>query len=439
MRNTVFLIALFLSAAANAQSAPRAAAGSSALTGVLLDRIAVIVNDEVITVHELNNRTEMVLRQLKREGTPQPSRPELEKQLLERMITDRVQMQFARETGLRVDDLQVDRALGRIAETNGMTLQAFRDALERDGVPFGTFREDIRTEIVMQRLREREVENKLIVSESEIDGYLQDASKTQVQSEYNLAHILVRVPEQASAEQIEARRIRAEQARTQIASGVDFRQVAAAFSDAPDALQGGILGWRAEDRLPTLFVEALSKIKVGETSAVMRSSNGFHLVKLLERRGSSASPKVQQTRVRHILVKINELVSETEARRKLTDLKLRLDNKAADFAELARLHSTDTSAAQGGDLGWVYPGDTVPEFERVMDALKPGEVSGLVQTPFGMHLIQVVERRQEDVYRERQRQQARQALRARKSDEAYQEWLRLQRDQAYVEYRQEDR
>jgi peptidyl-prolyl cis-trans isomerase SurA len=439
MRNTVFLIALFLSAAANAQNAPRAAAGSSALTGVLLDRIAVIVNDEVITVHELNNRTEMVLRQLKREGTPTPSRPELEKQLLERMITDRVQMQFAKETGLRVDDLQVDRALGRIAETNGMTLQAFRDALERDGVPFGTFREDIRTEIVMQRLREREVENKLIVSESEIDGYLQDASKTRVQSEYNLAHILVRVPEQASAEQIEARRIRAEQARTQIASGVDFRQVAAAFSDAPDALQGGILGWRAEDRLPTLFVEALSKIKVGETSAVMRSANGFHLVKLLERRGSSASPKVQQTRVRHILVKINELVSETEARRKLTDLKLRLDNKAADFAELARLHSNDTSAAQGGDLGWVYPGDTVPEFERVMDALKPGEVSGLVQTPFGVHLIQVVERRQEDVSKERQRQQARQALRARKSDEAYQEWLRLQRDQAYVEYRQEDR
>jgi peptidyl-prolyl cis-trans isomerase SurA len=439
MRNIVFLIALALAAAANAQSVPRAATGAPALSGVMLDRIAVIVNDEVITIHELNSRIDTVLRQLKREGTPTPSRAELEKQLLERMITDRVQLQFAKETGMRVDDLQLDRAVARIAETNGMTLQAFRDVLERDGVPFGAFREDIRAEIVMQRLREREVENKLVVSESEIDGYLADAAKTVALNEYNLAHILVRVPEQAGAEQIEARRIRAEQARTQIAGGVDFRQVAAAFSDAPDALQGGVLGWRAEDRLPTLFVEALSKLRIGETSSVLRSSNGFHLVKLLERRGSSGTPKIQQTHVRHILVKINELVSETEARRKLVDLKQRLDNKAADFAELARQHSNDTSAPKGGDLGWVYPGDTVPEFERVMDALKPGEVSGLVQTPFGLHLIEVLERRQEDVSQERQRQQARQALRARKSDEAYQEWLRQQRDQAYVEYRLEER
>jgi peptidyl-prolyl cis-trans isomerase SurA len=439
MRNIVFLIALGAAVTANAQGVPRAATGAPALSGVMLDRIAVIVNDEVITLYELNTRIDIVLRQLKREGTPAPSRAELEKQLLERMVTDRVQMQIARETGMRVDDLQLDRALARIAETNAMTLQVFRDALERDGLPFGTFREDVRAEIVMQRLREREVENRLVVSESEIDVYLADASKAPALNEYNLAQILVRVPEQATAEQIDARRKRAEQARAQIAGGVDFRQVAAAFSDAPDALQGGVLGWRMEDRLPTLFVEAISKLKIGESSAVVRSASGFHLVKLLERRGSSGSPKVQQTHVRHILVRTNELVSETEARRKLVDLKQRLDNKAADFAELARQHSNDASASKGGDLDWVYPGDTVPDFERVMDGLKPGEVSAPVQTPFGMHLIEVLERRQEDVSKERQRQQARQALRARKSDEAYQEWLRQQRDQAYVEYRLEER
>jgi peptidyl-prolyl cis-trans isomerase SurA len=403
-----------------------------------LDRIAAIVNDDIITVHELDNRVASVVRQLQKQGTPMPSREEMSKQLLERMIIEKVQMQFAKESGTRVDDLQLDKSIARIADTNGMSLQSFRDTLEKEGVTFASFREDIRAEMVTQRLREREVENKIAVSEAEVDQYLADQARAPAKTEYNLSHILVRVPEQATADQIDTARRRAEQALGQLSSGVDFRQVAVALSDAPDALQGGNIGWRPEDRLPPVFVEAASKLKVGEVSPLLRSANGFHLIKLVDKRGSSGAPKVQQTHVRHILIRITDLVPEAEAKRKILDLKERLENKSADFAELARLYSNDGSASNGGDLGWVYSGDMVPEFERAMNALKPKELSGVVQTPFGLHLIEVMERREEDVSQDRQRQTARQALRARKSDEAYQEWLRQQRDQAYVEYKIEE-
>jgi len=414
--------------AAMAVTAPCAAAN------VPLDRIAVIVNDAIITVHELDNRVATVTKQLARQGTPAPGREELTKQLLERMITDKVQLQYAKESGVRVDDQQLDRSVARIAESNNMTLQVFRDSLEKEGVPFRIFREDIRTEIILQRLREREVENKIAVSEGEVDSYLAEQAKIVTQDEYNLAHILVRVPEQATSEQIEAARRRAELALSQVRGGTDFRQVAVAFSDAPDALQGGAIGWRPLDRLPSIFVDAATKLKPGEVSPVLRSPNGFHILKLIERRGGNGPPKVQQTHVRHILIRTSEIVPEAEARRKLLDLKQRLDNKAADFGELARANSNDGSASKGGDLGWVYAGDMVPEFEHAMNALKVGEISAPVQTQFGLHLIEVMERREEDESKDRVRQQARVALRARKSDEAYQEWLRQQRDRAYVEY-----
>jgi peptidyl-prolyl cis-trans isomerase SurA len=404
-----------------------------------LDRIAVIVNEEVITTHELDNRIAAVLRQLARQGTPAPGRTELTKQLLERMITDRIQLQYAKESGVRVDDQQLDRSIARIAEGNNMTLQVFRDNIEKEGLTFAGFREDVRSEIVMQRLREREVENHIIVTEGEVDAYLAEQAKTVSQDEYNLAHILIRLPEQASAEQIEAARRRAESALSQIKGGTDFRQVAVAFSDAPDAWQGGALGWRPLDRLPTFYVDAATKLKPGEISAVLRSSNGFHVLKLLDKRGGNGPPKVQQTHVRHILIRTSEVVSEDEAKRKLLALKQRLDNHAADFAELAKANSNDGSASKGGDLGWVYAGDMVPEFERVMNTLKEGEISAPVQTQFGFHLIEVLGRRDEDVSQERQRAEARQALRARKSDESYQEWLRQLRDRAYVEYHLEDR
>ena len=406
---------------------------------VVLDRIVAVVNDDVITRLDLDERLRLATAQLKQQGTPAPPRDVLEKQLLDRIITDRVQLQLAKETGLRVDDAELDRTIQRIAQDNKLTVQQMRAAIEKDGVPFARFREDIRNEIVLARLREREVDNRILVAESEIDGFIgAQQAQTGRGDEYNLSHILVTVPENASPEQIDARRGRAEQALEKIKAGADFRQIAASVSEAPDALQGGVMGWRDAARLPSLFLDALKAMPVGGLSPVLRSSNGFHILRLNERRGSAAPVIVSQTRARHILLKTNELVPEAEARRRLAGLKERLDNKA-DFAELARLHSEDASNTRGGDLGWLSPGDTVPEFERAMNALSPGQTSDPVQTPFGWHLIQVLERRNADMSREHQRLEARKALRARKSDESYQEWLRQLRDRAYIEYRLEER
>jgi peptidyl-prolyl cis-trans isomerase SurA len=402
---------------------------------VTVDRIVAVVNDEIITQKELAARVDFALRQLRQQGTPPPPRDVIERQLLERLIGDRVQMQHARDIGLRVDDAELDKALERIATDNKLSLAQLRTTLERDGVPFDKFREDIRSEITLARLREREVAQKIVITESEIDNFIQSQQAQPGRGdEFNVSHILVSVPESASPEQLQTRRARAEEALAQIKSGADFRQVAAAFSDAPEALQGGLLGWRESERLPTLFLEALRPLQAGQLTELLRSPNGFHILRLNERRGGQAPIMVQQTRARHILIKTNELVSETEARNRMLVLKERLDNKA-DFAELARAHSEDTSASRGGDLGWLNAGDTVPEFEQAMNALKPGQISAPVRSPFGWHIIEVLERRSQDMTREGQRMNARQALRERKTAEAYQEWVRQMRDRAYVERR----
>lgn len=429
-------LTLVFAAPASAMAADKAASKKGI---VPLDRIIAVVNDDVITQFELNHQIKTVTKQLQKQGAPLPPPEILERQLLERIITDRVQLHYARETGLRVDDAQLDKTLNRIAQENKLTLQQLRDALERDGVNFNKFREEIRAEIIMTRLKEREVDNKIIVTEAELDNEL-SAQQTQTgkRDEYNLAHILIRVPEQASAEQIQARKERASQALAQLKNGADFAQVSAEFSDAPDALQEGSLGWRPADRLPGIFVEALAGMKVGELTPVLRSPNGFHIIKLLDLRGKDSASLVTQTRAQHILVKTSEVVSERDAKNRLLQLKERIDN-GADFAELARRHSDDPSASRGGEIGWISPGDTVSEFERAMDGLKPGQVSEPVPTPFGWHLIKVLERRTEDMSHDRQRMQARLALRARKSEEAYQEWLRQLRDRAYIEYRFEER
>jgi len=406
---------------------------------IVLDRIVAVVNNEVITRGDLDDRTRFVALQLKQQGTPPPPQEALERQTLERLIASRVQLQFAKETGLRVDDGELDRAIQRIARENKITVQSLQATLEKDGVPFPKFREDIRDEIILARLREREVENRIVVTDSEIDNFINtQQAQTERGEEYNLSHILVTVPENASPEQIEVRRGRAEQALEQLKAGADFRQIAASFSEAPDALQGGGMGWREAVRLPELYLDTVKTLKPGALSSVLRSANGFHILKLNERRGSAGPVIVRQTRARHILIRTNELVPEAEARRRLMSLKERLENKA-DFAQLARQYSEDGSNAKGGDLGWLSPGDTVPEFERAMNALNPGDISEPVQTPFGWHLIQVQERRNEDMSRERLRLDARKALHARKSDESYQEWARQMRDQAYVEYRLEER
>ncbi|MBE2258431.1 MAG: peptidylprolyl isomerase [Candidatus Accumulibacter sp.] len=403
------------------------------------DRIVAVVNDEVITHYELRSRLDSALAQLQRQGTSLPPRSVLESQMLERLVMDKVQLQFAREVGLRVDDAQLDQALQRIAANNKLSLPQFRAALEKDGIAFANFREEIRAEMTIARLREREVDSRIFISESEIDNYLAGASGTgNSGEEYQIAHILLRAPESASPEQIQQLRAKTEQVVERLKKGEDFAQLAAAYSDAPDGLHGGDLGWRSLDRLPAMFAEVGGKLQVGQVSPVLRSSNGFHLIKLLGKRGGGAMPAVQQTHARHILIKVNELVSEPDARHKLESLRERIKH-GESFAELARLYSQDGSASKGGDLGWIYPGDTVPEFEQAMNRLAPGELSGPVQSPFGFHLIEVLDRRVQDVSSDRQRAAARQTLRDRKRDEAYQDWLRQARDRAYVELRLEER
>jgi peptidyl-prolyl cis-trans isomerase SurA len=406
---------------------------------VPVDRIVAVVNDEVITQNDLNERVSLVVRQLQRQGGQLPPADALSSQILERMINDLLQVQLAKETGIKIDDPTLDKTIERIAQENSMPMAEFRAALEKDGIKFPRFREDIRSEILLARLREREVENGIVVTDAEVETEIaREAREKSGDSEFRLAHVLVLVPPQASSDQIEQRRRKALQALAELRRGGNFAQVAAQYSDAPDALQGGNLGWRASGRLPTLFLETLERLQPGDVSDILKSPNGFHIVKLLEKRGKAAAAGVQQTHVRHILLRAREGLSDAEARERLRRLRERATS-GTDFAELARIHSEDASASKGGDLGWVAAGDTVPEFERVMNALKDGEVSQPIQTPFGWHLVQAVERRSDELSEDRKKIAARQAIRQRKADEAYQDWLRQSRDRAFVENRYEER
>jgi peptidyl-prolyl cis-trans isomerase SurA len=404
-----------------------------------LDRVVAIVNDEAITQYELDDAKRVVLDQLKKQNVAQPSSDVLDKQVLERLITERALLQYAKENGIKVDDTQVERTIQRIAEDNKMTVEDVRKTLARDNVPYSRYREDIRNEITIQRVREREVDSRINVSDAEVDIYLATLkAQSGGEAEYRLAHILVLVPEQATPDQIEVRRRRAEEALRNIKTGGDFGQAAATFSDAGDALQGGNLGWRSGARLPTIFVEAVRNMKVGEVSPVMRSAAGFHIVKLVDKRSRNEPAVVNQTHARHILIRVNEITSESDGKIKIDRLKDRLET-GAKFEDLAKLYSEDATAAKGGDLGWLNPGDVVPAFEDAMNRLAVKQVSAPVRTTFGWHLIEVLERRKQDVTADRERAQAQLAIRQRKSDEAFDDWVRQTRDRAYVEIRLDDR
>jgi peptidyl-prolyl cis-trans isomerase SurA len=427
-------------------AAPAAKPAASKAAPQTVDAIVAVVNTEVITQQELAKRMNDVVQRMRAQKIELPPVAELQKQLLERMILERAEVQLAKENGLSVDDVMLDRAIARIAEQNKLSMADFQKQLAHDQIPYASFREEIRQEMLLQRLREREVDNKIQISESEVDNYIAaESGNKQTTQELDLAQILIRVPENASAEQIAQRAKRAEEAMQQIKSGGNFAAVAAAYSDASDALTGGDMGWRTQDRLPALFVEAVANLNPGQTSSILKSANGFHIVKLVNKRAAAAASTdtaaapIQQTHVRHILIKVTPTVTAAEARRRLADLKERLDNKAATFEDLAKQYSNDLSASKGGDLGWVYPGDTVPEFERAMDALKPGQISDPIESPFGYHLIEVTERKTNDVSKERQRLTARMAIRERKTEEATNDWLRQLRDRTYVDYRSDDR
>ena len=439
-----FILAILILAATGAlaqgDAASAAAAGVRApVRAVGLDRVVAIVNDEAITQYELDEAKHLVIEQLKHQKVAQPSQDVLDKQVLERIVTERALLQYAKESGIKVDDNMVERTIQRIAEDNKLTLDGLREILAKDGVVYAKYRDDVRNEIIMRRLQEREVDNRITVSDSEVDNYL---ATIRAQSggdvEYRLAHIMVLVPEQANAAQIEAKRTRAEEALKSIRDGTDFAQVAAGYSDASDALQGGNLGWRTGARLPTVFTDVVRDMKPGDISPVLRSAAGFHIVKLLERRSKDQPSVVDQTHARHILVRVNETTSEADAKAKIERLKDRLDS-GAKFDELAKLNSEDPSSAKGGDLGWISPGDVVPPFEEAMNKLPLNQVSAPVRTQFGWHLVEVLERRKQDITADRERQQAQQAIRARKADEAFQDWVRQARDRAYVEVRLDEK
>lgn len=409
---------------------------------VEVDRVVAVVNDEVITLQELRSRLTAVERQLRKQNVPLPAPAVLKKQMIDRMVIDRVQLQYANTTGITTTDADLDMSLRRIADSNQLSLPAFRTALESDGLNWRQFREEVRNEITLSRLRDREVNSRVSIADGEIDNYLKNPDSVAQSGavEVNISHIILRVPESPTPDQLMRIGARAQAALDQVQRGEDFAKVAASYSEAPDGLSGGSLGMRPLDRLPSLYAEVAKKLQPGEVSSILRSPAGFHIIKLIEKRSSDTNPlgaTVKQTHARHILIKVNELVSAADAEHKMLSIKERLDN-GADFAELARLYSNDFSSSKGGDLGWLYPGDTVPEFEKAMDALEVNEVSAPVQSPFGFHLIQVLERRTGDISQERQRMIARQVLRDRKADEAYQDWVRQLRDRAYVEYRLEE-
>jgi len=401
----------------------------------VIDTIAAVVNDDVITGYELGERLRMVVGQLKRQEIPLPPTSVLERQLLERMVMNMLQVQFAGESGIRVDDTQLNLAITRIGQQNGFSsLSEFRGKLESDEIEYKQFREEIRNEIIFTRLREREVESKIVISETEVDNYLANKARLgSVGEEFHLAHILVMVPENASSSNIQEARNNAEQALSQLRVGADFAQVAASFSDADDALKGGDLGWRTSNRIPPLFMNALQSMQSGQTAEILRSPNGFHILKLVEKRSGDVPIVITQTHARHILIKTSEIVPQSEAEMRIMEIKQHIED-GADFAEQARRYSQDGSAQQGGDLDWISPGNTVPEFEGEMNRLKINDI-GVVRSQFGWHLIEVLERRSADVSDQQKRQQARMAIGTFKSDERYQDWQRQLRDRSFVEYR----
>lgn len=400
-----------------------------------LNRIVAIINDDVIVESELDRRENLILKQLEETQTRLPPQSVLRRQILDRMVLENLQLQIAERNGIKTDDATLNNALRGMARENGITLEAFRDRLESEGVDYIGFREQLRAEITMNRIRQQMVESRIQVSEQEIDNLLATAATPANDNrEYRIAHILVSVPDAASPDEIRQAEKRAAGILEKLKSGADFAQTAISDSDGQQALKGGDLGWRQSDKLPSLFTGVIGTLNKGDISDVIRSPSGFHIIKLTDIRGDLESHQVTQTHVRHILLKTDALTTETEATTKLAQIRERIE-QGEDYAALARAYSQDPgSASQGGDLGWVTPGTMVPEFEQAMNRLRPGEISQPVHSRFGWHLIEVIDRRSRDNTAEYRRAQAADTIRRRKTEEEMDIWLRRLRDESYVEY-----
>jgi peptidyl-prolyl cis-trans isomerase SurA len=403
----------------------------------VLNQIVAVVNDDVILRSELDTAIKEVSAQLKEKGTPLPTQAVLEKQVLEKLILERLQLQLAESNGIKIDDITLNNKMQEIAKENGVSLTDFRAVLEREGFNYADFREDIRHQLTIAQLRQQMVGSRISISEQEVDNLLASLEANQLGNiQYHLAHILIATPEAASEDQIQKARQRAENIVAKLRAGADFTQTAIAESDAPTALEGGDLGWRSAGQLPSLFVDPVKEMHPGDIHDPIRSPSGFHIIKLIAQRGDERHI-IKQTHVRHILLKTDAVHTNEAVKARMDQLEIRLRG-GEDFATLAKANSQDTlSAAKGGDLGWVNPGDLVPKFEEVMDNTPTGQISQPFETKFGWHILQVLDRREHDSTEEYKRSQARQLLRKRKGDEELFLWLRRLRDEAYVEYRLE--
>ncbi len=400
-----------------------------------LNGIAAVVDDDVITWSELNQRVESITKQLAQRNTPLPPHSILERQVLERLIIEQIQLKRSEQAGIQVDDESLNQVIANIARENRMSLDEFRNTLARDGISFAFFREQIRNEITITRLRTSQVDNRVTVTPQEVDTFL-DTQKDQLQrnSEFRLFHILIAVPGNASPEEIQTARTKGEQVLAELKQGADFQQMAVSYSKGQQALEGGDLGWRRAAQLPTLFAEVVLDMQPGQISDLIRSTSGFHILKLTQKRGQERHI-IRQVNARHILLKSNPLVSDAEARNRLSRLRERILG-GADFADLARAHSDDPgSAVKGGELGWADPGIYVKEFQDALKNTSVGDISQPFKSQFGWHIMQVQGWRDYDNTEEALRNQAFQALRQRRIEEETQDWLRRLRDEAYVEYR----
>ena len=405
------------------------------------DFIVAVVNSEPITNNEVRSRLLRYEQQLAQQGASLPPRPQLAREVLERLITEKAQLQLARETGIRVDDALVDQAEMNVARQNGVDVPELHRRMEAQGMDVAQYREELRNQIMLQRLRDRELESRVKVTELDVDNYLREQEGNTADpalTEVNVQHILVALPENATQAQVAAAQARAQALLERARAGEDFGKLARENSDAAGAAQNsGVIGMRTADRLPPLFVDATRDLAAGGISGVLRSAAGFHIVKVLEKhRVGSAGMTVTQTHARHILLRPGPNLSEGQAVQRLADYKRRIEAGQADFAQLAKEYSQDGSAKNGGDLGWANPGMFVPEFEEALNGLQPGQISDPIVSRFGVHLIQLLDRRQSKLSDRERREVVRNVLREKKLDEAYVQWAQEVRGRAYVEYRE---
>ncbi len=409
-------------------------AGPAQAERKLLDQVVAVVNDSVILQTELDARINTIVSRLRSQGTSLPPRSVLEERVLEQLISESIQLQMADRAGMRISDNELNETLTGIARRNNMTLAQFENQLAAEGVSYQEAREQIRSEMLTGRVQQRQVGNRVRITDREVENYVA-AKKNQGTSdaEYQLAHILIQVDNPNDEEEVAAAREKIEALREEIVDGRDFRSVAVAESDASNALDGGNMGWRAEGQLPSLVADVVPELAIGEVSPVLENSSGFHLITVLDQRGGDAPRVITQHKVRHILVRPTETVTDVAAEAKIRELYKRLQD-GASFAALAKGESDDpVSGSDGGNLGWVSPGQMVPEFEEAMLNANVGELKGPVRSQFGWHILQVQDRREQDISGDVARSEARQSLYRRKFDIELQNWLTEIRDEAYVE------